>query len=271
LGNDFLLFRAEELAGVPPEHLAPVICDRHSGVGADGLVTLGPSAQADAAFRIYNADGSEAGLSGNAVRCAAAWLLAKEGERPRVSLETRVGLREQFFVERRAAAWVFRAEIGKPVFSAEEIPFCPPRRPVEPVVDFPLPVGDTTVNVSVLSMGNPQCIVLSDDSIVDWLALGAGIESHPFFPERTNVGFIRILGDDRIEARFYERGVGHTLASGTGSCACAVAAHLNRRTGRRVAVAVERGEMEVHWREDDMVELTGPAEITCEGTFVCDL
>lgn len=271
LGNDFLLVRAEEVARVPPERLARVICDRHSGVGADGLVTLGPSGEADAAFRIYNADGSEAGLSGNALRCAAAWLLAEKGERARVTLETRGGLREQFFVWRKSSAWIFRAEIGKPVFSAGEIPFRPPRPPVEPIVNFPLPVGDTTVRVTVLSMGNPQCILLSDDSVVDWLALGAEIESHPFFPERTNVGFVRVLGDDRIEARFYERGVGHTLASGTGSCACAVAAHLARRTGRRLTVAVERGDMEICWREDGMVELTGPAEITCEGTFLCDL
>lgn len=285
LGNDFLLVRADDVAGVDPGELARRMCDRHTGAGADGLVLLGaspvPSAAegtvADATFRIFNSDGSEAGLSGNALRCAGAWLLGRaclegsrgKGTQERIVLETKVGPREQFFVRREGNAWILSAEIGKPSFAASSVPFYPPKPPAEPIVGYALPVGDATIAVTVLSMGNPQCILFADEwEVLDWMALGAEIERHPFFPDRTNVGFVRVLAPDRIEARFWERGAGHTLASGTGSCACAVAAHLNSKTGRRVTVEVALGCLEVNWRDDQMVELTGPAEITVEGSFL---
>lgn len=273
LGNDFLFVGAEAVSDLPLDLLARQICDRYGGVGADGLVVLGTSPSADASFRIYNSDGSEATLSGNAIRCAAALLIFRkgsaEGKSPsRIKLDTRVGLRTLHFLERRGTEWIFRTEIGKPGFSALGVPFHPPQPVSEPILNFPLPVGDVTVPVTVLSMGNPQCIViLTDDSDLDWLAVGPEIERHPFFPNRTNVGFVRVIGTHEIEARFWERGAGHTLASGTGSCACAVASHLAGKVGRRVAVQLERGRLDVHWRDDEMVELTGPAEISAEGEF----
>ena len=273
LGNDFLLVDADEVADLPPDLLAREICDRYTGVGADGLVVLSPSSTADATFRIYNSDGSEATLSGNAVRCAAALLMlraerAGQKTAPRIRLETRVGARTLHFLERRGPEWIFRTDIGKPGFAALGVPFRPPTAPREPILDFPLPVGDVIIPVTVLSMGNPQCmVILPPESTLNWMAVGPDIERHPFFPNRTNVGFVRILANDQIEARFWERGAGHTLASGTGSCACAVAAHLAGKTGRRVRVHLERGVLEVHWRDDDMVELTGPAEIVAEGDF----
>ncbi len=274
LGNDFLLVQDAVVGEDDPTELARRLCDRHTGVGADGLVVLAPSSGADGTFRIYNADGSEATLSGNALRCAAAWLLAR-AEHPagqeRVAFETQVGRRELFFLGRQTGQWIFRAEMGQPSFAASDVPFRPPARSFktdEPIRDFPLPVGDATVHATILSMGNPQCILFVDDwALMDWQGLGAEIERHPFFPDRTNVGFVRVLGPGRLEARFWERGAGHTLASGTGSCACGVAANLAGKTVRRVVVAVERGEMEVNWRDDGMVELTGPAEIVAEGHF----
>lgn len=270
LGNDFLLFEQAAIEDVAPGDLAVRACDRHSGVGADGIVVLGPSNNAAASFRIYNSDGSEAGLSGNALRCAAAWMLSRATNiAERVRLDTRVGLRDLYFVSRDAACWIFRAEVGRPLFRAVDVPFTPPRPAAEPIQGFKLPVGDVTVPVTVLNMGNPQCILFVDDwERSNWQALGADIERHPYFPDRTNVGFVRILGENSLEARFWERGAGHTLASGTGSCACAVAAHLAGRAARRVTVRVERGEAEVFWRDDAMVELTGPAEIVAEGHYL---
>ncbi len=270
LGNDFLLVEQGSIGAAAHSELAVRMCDRHTGAGADGLVVLGPSSVADASFRIYNSDGSEAGLSGNAVRCAAAWLLSR-GEKPaeRITLETRVGIRDLFFLRKQEREWILRTEIGKPAFAAADVPFRPPRPAREPIVNYPLPAGDTTVNTTILSMGNPQCILVVEDfDALDWMGLGAELERHPYFPDRANIGFVRLIGEDLIEARFWERGAGHTLASGTGSCACAVAAHLAGKTGRRVRVALERGELEVNWREDNMVELTGPAEITVEGKFL---
>lgn len=273
LGNDFLLVDADSVSDLPPDVLARQICDRYTGVGADGLVVLGPSHTSDATFRIYNSDGSEATLSGNAIRCAAALLMSRgegSGQKapPRIKLDTRVGLRTLYFLENRGAEWIFRTEIGKPGFAALGVPFRPPLAPREPILDFPLPVGDVILPVTVFSMGNPQCIViLPQDSEIDWMAVGAEIERHPFFPNRTNVGFVRMIREDQIEVRFWERGAGHTLASGTGACACAVAAHLAGKAGRRVTAHLERGMMEVHWRDDEMVELTGPAEISADGEF----
>lgn len=276
-GNDFLVVD-QALGALDREELARRMCDRQTGVGGDGLVTLEPSDAADGDFRIYNSDGSEATLSGNGIRCAAAHLLARRtagGETvvagTGVAFETRVGRRELFFLERRGREWWFRAEMGRPGFAAEDVPFRPPSKMNEPLVNVALPAGDTQVRATVLSMGNPQCIVLVEDwATVNWCGLGEELERHSYFSDRANIGFARVLAEDAIEARFWERGAGHTLASGTGSCACAVAAHLNGKTGRRVRVMLERGEMEVNWRDDGMVELTGPAEIVCQGEFFVD-
>jgi diaminopimelate epimerase len=267
LGNDFLLIEEPHMAGISPGELALRMCERHTGVGADGIVVLGSSASADASFRIYNSDGSEAALSGNALRCAAAWVAVRAAEPPaRIRFDARVGLRELYFLGRAGNRWTFRTEVGRPRFTAGDVPFHPPRSASEPILDFPLPVGGVTVPVTVLNMGNPQCLVFVEDwEAVDWQVLGAAIERHAYFPDRTNVGFVRCVSEERIEARFWERGAGHTLASGTGSCACVVAAHLAGKTLRRVTVGVERGEAEVTWREDAMVELVGPAEIVAEG------
>ena len=269
LGNDFLIVRDPDAEHLVPESLASTMCDRHAGVGADGLVLIGPAPEAGTRFRIFNADGSEAQLSGNGLRCAAAVLARWTGER-RFVFETRAGQRELNLEAQRGSEWIFRAEMGRPSFSAAAIPFRPPRPLAEPILAFPLPVGDVTVAATILSMGNPQCIVFREDPAMDWQALGADLERHPFFPDRANIGFVRVLGRDRIEARFWERGAGHTLASGTGACACAVAANLAGHTGRKVTVEVERGRMEVWWRDDGMVDLIGPAEITVEGVHFYD-
>ncbi|MCL5287828.1 MAG: diaminopimelate epimerase [Acidobacteria bacterium] len=268
LGNDFLLVEQGSIGATAPGELALRMCDRHTGVGADGLVVLGPSNTGDATFRIFNADGSEAGLSGNALRCAAAWIFSRrEPSLERIALETRVGLRELFFVGKHESEWITRAEIGHPSFAAVDVPFRPPKPAREPITNFALPVGDITISATILSMGNPQCILLVEDfDALDWMGLGAELERHAYFPDRANIGFVRVVHAERIEARFWERGAGHTLASGTGSCACAVAAHLAGKVGRRVIVALERGDLQVNWRDDGMVELTGPAVISVEGT-----
>jgi diaminopimelate epimerase len=272
LGNDFLLLEESALAGRSPGALAEMICNRHTGAGADGLVLLASSGPASWKFRIFNADGGEAGLSGNAMRCAAAWIVSRlSSAEPGlvITLETRVGPKRQAFFGRHGNEWIFQSEIARPDFTLEKIPFHPPKPVSVPALDFPLPVGDETLRVTPLWMGNPQCIVFVDSfDEVDWRGLGSEIERHPFFPERANAGFVRILSPDAIEARFWERGAGHTLASGTGSCACAVAAALHGKTGREVTVFTEIGQMQVRWRLDiDVVELTGPAELVFDGVF----
>jgi diaminopimelate epimerase len=272
LGNDFLVIEESALGGRSPAEVAPVICDRHTGVGADGIVPLAPAGDDTWKFRIFNADGSEAELSGNAMRCAATYLVSRrKSPEPGLAifLDTLVGRKRHVFRGRRGNEWIFQSEIIRPVFAPEKIGFRPPKPVTEPVTDFPLPVGDEVLPVTLLWMGNPQCIALVDDlDAIDWRGLGPDIERHPFFPQRINAGFVHVLAPDRIKARFWERGVGHTLASGTGSSACAVAAAVNGKTGRAVTVVTELGEMQVHWREDDdVVELVGPAELVVEGVF----
>jgi diaminopimelate epimerase len=268
LGNDFLLLEAAAVDD--PARLARQICARHTGVGADGIVLLGPAEDADASFRIFNADGSEAELSGNAMRCAVAWLAAERGLAPgaRLRLATRVGLRTHELLERRGQRFVFRSEIGRPVFEPARIPFAPPAPVPVPAVELPLEVAGRRLTATVLWMGNPQCVLLVDDlAELDWQRLGPAVERHPWFPERINASFGCVVAADRVVARFWERGVGPTQASGTGSCAVAVAAALAGRTGRRVRVETELGELAVHWRDDDVVELVGPAELVARGTF----
>jgi diaminopimelate epimerase len=268
LGNDFLLLEAAAVDD--PARLARQICARHTGVGADGIVLLGPAEDADASFRIFNADGSEAELSGNAMRCAVAWLAAERGLAPgaRLRLATRVGLRTHELLERRGQRFVFRSEIGRPVFEPARIPFAPPAPVPVPTVELPLEVAGRRLAATVLWMGNPQCVLLVDDlAELDWQRLGPLVERHPWFPERINASFGCVVAADRVVARFWERGVGPTQASGTGSCAVAVAAALAGRTGRRVRVETELGELAVDWRADDMVELVGPAELVARGTF----
>jgi len=272
LGNDFLLFDAAHVSESEAGQLARAACDRHTGIGADGIVLLGASTEADAAFRIFNSDGSPATLSGNALRCAGAVVAARQASPPgQLTFSTRTGLRKLTYISHQGRAWVFRAEVGVPEFSAQAVPFQPPEAVREPILQYPLTAGGATFPATILFMGNPQCILfLNEWDDFDWQWVGASLERNSHFPDRANIGFVRVLNDQRIEARFWERGAGHTLASGTGSCACVVAAHLNGKTGRQVTVSLERGEMEVHWRETGMVELTGPAEIVSEGVFLAD-
>lgn len=267
LGNDFLLFNELHVVGRDVEALAQQVCDRHTNIGADGIVILGEAAAADRSFRIFNSDGSPATLSGNALRCAAAVVASRQRTPPtQITFATAVGRRQLDFITQRGHEWIFRAEMGQPEFSASRVPFLPDAPVQEPIVGFEMPIGETRFPVTILSMGNPQCILFMNywDEF-DWMWVGARLEHHALFPDRANIGFVRVLGKNRIEVRFWERGAGHTLASGTGSCACAIAAHLNGKTDRHVEVVLERGEMRVDWRADGMVLLTGPAEIIAEG------
>lgn len=272
-GNDFLLVEARLVRPRDAGSLAKAICDRHFGVGADGLILAKPDRRrARMAIRIINADGSEAEISGNGVRCAAAWFLQHRKAASRnLSVVTKAGARQVELLELRGRHFLFRTEMGKPIFDANRIPFAPPRRHSqrgEPILDFAIPVGDEVVHATVLSIGNPQCVLFLDDfEVMDWMALGQELESHSFFPQRTNVTFVRVKSPTEMEARFYERGVGKTLASGTGSCAAAVAAHLARGAAREVAVHTLGGVMQVRWREDGVLEQVAQAETVAEGSF----
>lgn len=264
-GNDFLIVN---LDSVPSSDWIRRICDRHCGVGADGLLllTIPGTAGSDADLRIFNSDGGEAEISGNGTRCAAAWLVEARGMGPRLAIRTGAGIKHLALLSRDGNRFSFEMEIGRPLFSASAIPFRPESAVSEPIVDFALPLADGTRRVTVTSMGNPHCSLLVESLDWDWQALGAKIERHPFFPNRTNVEFCRVVSKHEIEVRFWERGVGMTLSSGTGSCAAAVAAILNQKAESPVTVVTLAGKLVVRW-DPVGIFLTGPAEIICRGEY----
>jgi len=262
-GNDYLVFGAGQLApagwreGFEPFGPADAfvgfvrrVCERHFGAGADGVAVferLASGGGADFRLRIFNPDGSEAAMSGNGSRCAAACLYFDglwSGEELR--FRTRAGVK-RFRLRERAGGGSFRfeAEIGRPRFDSASVPILTPE-PLAEVRDYPLALaGGEQVAVTALQMCNPNCCVFVEDfGRADWRRLGRTIESHAAFPERTNVEFVRVVDRRNIEARVWERGAGETLSSGTGACAAAVAACLNDLTDRRVAVHMPGGRLE---------------------------
>ncbi|WP_352432206.1 diaminopimelate epimerase [Pyrinomonas sp.] len=262
-GNDYLIIEEASLQrNVRMGEFVRRLCDRHRGAGADGVAIIGPSSEADFHVRIFNADGSEAAMSGNGTRCAAAYLYYNGlWSADELQLSTRAGIKLYRLCGRYGTRrFRFEAEIGRPVFESAAIPMRTDE-PREIVLDYPLEVGEQRVAVTALQMCNPNCCVFVEDfARVDWRALGSLIERHPRFPERTNVEFIRVESRDRISVRVWERGVGETASSGTGACAAAVAACLKGATDRRVMVEMPGGTLEVEWREDGEVVLSGTAE-----------
>jgi diaminopimelate epimerase len=298
-GNDFLVIRESEpgwLTERGPAFFAR-LCDRHFGVGADGVEVLAaelpqlaaelpqlaaklPGEEAaptlDATIRLFNADGGETPISGNGTRCVGAYLYLVEGWRgPLMRIATKAGLRELRPVSQSKRAVLFETMMGRPGLSPEEIPVRLPQR-VDRVIDQPLRVADwgegETVRVTSVSMGNPHCTLFlaGEDPFVrvDWRGLGARLERHEAFPDRTNVEFVRVLDRQKIEARFWERGCGETLSSGTGACAAALAAMLTGQTDREVTVQTVAGELRVEWRADGTVWQTGEARHVFSGEWL---
>lgn len=269
LSNDFLAVRAHE---TPPavNEFAIAICQRRTGVGADGLLVISSPRQKahDARVRFFNADGGEAEMSGNGVRCAAAFLLLDGLKKRELRIETAAGVKTLRLRNGGDSEWIFRVSMGKPILTARKIPFAGSRS-TGPILGFPLHTHRGVLPVTVTSMGNPHCsIFVADFGGIDWSRLGREIETNPLFPHRTNVEFVKVLSRQEIEARFWERGVGETMSSGTGSCAAAVAAILNRRTGRKVRVRTLAGTLEVEWPLRGEVALTGPAALVARGTYI---
>ncbi len=275
-GNDYIVCEATELTGVGdmPEFVRRV-CDRHYGVGGDGVATLERAADgaADFVLRIFNPDGSEAAMSGNGSRSAASFLYYQNlWKREELRLATKAGVKlYRLLYGDGRGRFRFAAGIGRPAFDSATIPMLTSDGVArEQVVDFPLElVTGEIVRLTALQMCNPNaCIFVDDFEMLDWRRLGREIESHPQFPQRTNVEFVRVRDHAHIEVRVYERGVGPTLSSGTGACASAVAACLNGLTDRRVRVEMEGGRLEVEWRDDGEVLLTGEAEVIYRGEWL---
>jgi diaminopimelate epimerase len=246
--NDFLLTWRSDAPAADHTGTARAICDRHTGVGADGWILVAPDPEAEGLIELYNSDGSMAGISGNGTRCAAAFLIQHGCAAEVVRVRTGAGVKTLRLLEHSGLRFQFEMNMGRPEVAAEF---------------FQLPLSAGPRDVTLLWIGNPQCAVPVDDFDFDWRAMGAEIESHPLFPERTNVSFFRAVDEHIIEARFYERGAGETMSSGTGSTGAAAAAVARFMVTSPVRVLTPAGPLDLRIEED--VYLTGPAEIVAEG------
>jgi diaminopimelate epimerase len=250
-GNDFLLVPDEAVAGLDLDRLSRLMCHRQTGIGADGLITYAFDGDR-VRMRLFNADGSPSEVSGNGVRCLAALVLRRQPEMSTLTVETGAGPKTLELVGEADGALTFRAFMGVP----------------RDVQMSSIDVAGERLEAVVLSVGNPQCVVRVaelDESRLH--VLGPALEHHPRFPNRTNVSFVRVDAPDRITILIWERGVGPTLASGTGACGAAVAARSYWHGGPAIDVVSPGGSQRVEWRPDGLY-LTGWARLVFEGEYI---
>ena len=250
--NDFLLTWASEAPRGDRPSIAVAICDRNTGIGADGwMLVHAPDEEAPASIRLYNSDGSEAEISGNGTRCAAALLIAAGHAEREVEIVTGAGPKRLRLLEREENRFLFEMNMGSPVISE---------------LHSDLNAAGGVRDATILDAGNPQCAVFVQSFGFDWQGVGAAIESDQHFPNRTNVSFVRVVDRHTVDVRFYERGAGVTMSSGTGSTGAAAAALARGYVESPVKVLTPAGPLDLRW-EGTKVYLVGPAEIIGWGEF----
>ncbi|MDY3249834.1 MAG: diaminopimelate epimerase [Candidatus Choladocola sp.] len=274
IGNDYVYVNCFQEKVNHPEALAVKVSDRHFGIGSDGLILIKPSGTADFEMEMYNADGSRGAMCGNGIRCVAKYVYDYGlTDKTRISVATGSGIKYLDLTVKDGKVTRVRVDMGAPIRKASRIPV----RPAEAenpeldgdseIVGERLKVDGQDYTVTCVSMGNPHCIVCVDD--VDGLDIektGPKFEHHPFFPDRVNTEFIRVIDRHTVQMRVWERGSGETLACGTGACAVAVACILNGWTEEQVTVKLLGGDLDILWdREKDTVWMTGPAETVFDG------
>ncbi len=267
-GNDYVYINCFEEKIDDPHTLSKRISDRHFGVGSDGLVLIMPSDRCDFRMRMFNADGSEAQMCGNASRCVGKYVYDHGmTDKKEISLETKSGVKIlKLFVEEGKVVRV-RVDMGVPRFSPALIPVSIKG---DAVINESIAVGGEEFRVTCVSMGNPHAVIFMPDIAGDDLhRIGAMIENHPLFPERTNVEFVQVVSPRELKMRVWERGAGETLACGTGACASLVAAVANGFADRKATLRLLGGDLEIEWDSiSDHLFMTGPAETVFEGDFL---
>ena len=267
-GNDYIVIEKELIGDASLPDLAKQICHRNIGAGADGIAVVEKLETGDADFfcEIVNPDGSIAGFSGNGTRCAVAYLYYKNlWTVPSLKLKTRSGVKNYSLIDSESPGhYSFEAEIGKPKFAPKDIPIKTETK-TKDVIDLKL--TDKNVTVSCVNVGNPVACIFVDSFNFEWRTRGRQLETHPIFPERANIVFVKIIDGENIELRIWERGAGETSASGTCASGAAVLSAYTGRTGRKVSVKTEGGITNVDWREDGEILLSGRADIAYCGEF----
>ena len=267
LGNDYVCINCFRERVEDPPGFARTLCDRHYGIGADGLILICPSKVSDFKMEIYNSDGSVAGMCGNGIRCLGKYvydyrLTGKET----LSIETKSGIRNMHLHIQDGKAYGAMVDMGVPRLNAHSIPILSEK---DLVINDPIEVQEKNYRMTGISMGNPHAVIFSEE--INGISLeetGRELEFHPRFPERANIEFCHVTARNRMEIRVWERGVGETLACGTGACAAVVASVLNDLTDEEVIVKLLGGELSVRWdRKVNHVFLEGPAVKVFDGVL----
>lgn len=270
-GNDYIVIERLNIpASIDQVDLALSICQRHTGVGSDGIAIIEKLDGGDADFfcEIVNPDGSVAGFSGNGTRCAVSYIYFKElWSDPNLRLKTRSGIKNYKLIETISPGhYWFAAEIGKPKFSSDEVPVAS-QHPIDTVIDLPVIANGKEFRMSCVNVGNPVAVTFVDEFEPAWRAHGKALESHEAFPERANIVFVKVIDRENIELKIWERGAGETASSGTCVSGSAVLSALTGRTERKVSVHTEGGTTEFLWRDDDEIVITGRADLAFCGEF----
>ncbi|MCL2811722.1 MAG: diaminopimelate epimerase [Clostridia bacterium] len=274
-GNDYVYVdcvREPQLSqqlGPDPSALAVAISRPHVGIGADGLVLIASSDVADFSMRIFNADGSEAEMCGNASRCIGKYVYERGlTQKEELTLETKAGVRTVWLSVRGGSVNSVRVDMGEPRLHPNEIGVS---LPGERVVQAPIEAAGRSWRMTCVSMGNPHAVVFvdHDPSTLDLETVGPAFERHPLFPQRINTEFVQVVGRDALRMRVWERGSGETQACGTGACAALVASSLSSLTDRRATVHLLGGDLDIEWNPyTDRVFLTGPAAFVFDGEWL---
>lgn len=268
LGNDYVYVNCFRENVENPSEMAIKVSDRHFGIGSDGLILIKPSEVADFRMDMYNADGSQAEMCGNGIRCVAKYVydygLTDQTE---ISVETLAGIKYLKLQTADGKVSRITVNMGQPELVPDKIPV---QADGDRVVDEPIVVNGVTYKMTCVSMGNPHCIVFVDDTADFPLEeIGPMFENHERFPKRVNTEFIQILNRNEVNMRVWERGSGETLACGTGACASAVACVLNGLTEDEITLHLLGGDLSVRWdQEENLVYMTGPATVVFDGEIV---
>ena len=266
IGNDYVYVNCFEESVKNPAEVSKFVSDRHFGIGSDGLILISPSAIADFRMNIYNADGSQAEMCGNGIRCVAKYVYGLT-DKTEISVETLAGIKYlRLQVENGKVASV-EVNMGAPILEPKEIPVAVEE---SPVVNVPVEVKGKIYHMTCVSMGNPHAIIFMDNvKDLDIEAIGPYFENHTVFPKRTNTEFVEVLDRNTVNMRVWERGSDETLACGTGACATIVACILNDKTENEVTVHLLGGDLKIRWdREANQVYMTGPATVVFDGEII---
>jgi len=275
-GNDFILV---ETSGEQRDwsKLALAMCERHFGIGSDGLLLLLPSKKADFCMRMFDPDGSEAEACGNGIRCLARYVYDRGiigDSANQITVETIVGVRQLKLYKEDGRLISIQAGMGRPIFGADDIPVNIKQGRgkivyIKPMMSYPVNIDNTDLLLNLVSMGNPHAVYFQKTPVADFLlsSIGPKVEHLAIFPRRTNFEVARVLNKKEIEVRTWERGAGETLACGSGACAVAVAAQLHGYAGNKVNIKLLGGTLQLEWDGAGEVLMTGPAETVFHGEW----